>query len=91
LFLGAGSVIHALFGDQDIRRMGNLQKLLPVTYVSMFIGSISLMGLPFLSGFYSKDVIVERGLLNFLHSMEMQMYLGYVGVIGTMIYTLRLI
>jgi NADH-ubiquinone oxidoreductase chain 5 len=59
LFLGAGSVIHAVSNDQDIRRMGGLVKLLPFTYIVILIGSLSLMGFPFLTGFYSKDLILE--------------------------------
>ena len=59
LFLSAGSIIHALCDEQDMRKMGGLVKLLPFTYIMMFIGSLSLMGFPFLTGFYSKDVILE--------------------------------
>lgn len=59
LFLGAGSVIHALLDEQDMRKMGGLLKLLPLTYIAIFIGSLALLGFPFLSGFYSKDVILE--------------------------------
>jgi len=59
LFLGAGSVIHAMADEQDLRRMGGLAKILPFTYAAFVIGSFSLMGLPFLSGYYSKDLILE--------------------------------
>jgi NADH-ubiquinone oxidoreductase chain 5 len=59
LFLGAGTVIHAVNDEQDFRKMGGLAKLIPLTYSLMFIGSLALMGFPFLSGFYSKDVILE--------------------------------
>ena len=59
LFLCAGSVIHALSNEQDIRRMGNLAKVLPVTYVMMLIGSLALLGFPYLTGYYSKDFILE--------------------------------
>ena len=58
LFLGAGSVIHAVSDEQDMRKMGGLRRLVPFTYSVMLIGSFSLMGLPFLTGFYSKDVIL---------------------------------
>ncbi|CAN0452779.1 unnamed protein product, partial [Ascophyllum nodosum] len=62
LFLGAGSVIHAIVGDeQDMRKMGRLRRLLPFTYAMMVVGSSALMGMPFLTGFYSKDVILEVG------------------------------
>jgi NADH-ubiquinone oxidoreductase chain 5 len=59
LFLSAGSVIHAMADEQDMRKLGALIKSLPFTYSMMFIGSLSLMGFPFLTGFYSKDAILE--------------------------------
>jgi len=59
LFLGAGVVIHAMNDEQDMRRMGGLVSILPLTYSLMLNGSLSLMGFPFLTGFYSKDVILE--------------------------------
>jgi len=59
LFLSAGAVIHALADEQDMRKMGGLIKTLPFTYSLMFIGSLSLAGFPFLTGFYSKDAILE--------------------------------
>jgi proton-translocating NADH-quinone oxidoreductase chain L len=59
LFLGAGSVIHAMADEQDIRKMGGLKKLLPFSYSVMVIGSLALIGFPFLTGFYSKDAILE--------------------------------
>jgi len=58
LFLGAGAVIHAMSGDQDMRRMGGLWKKIPITYVLMWIGSLSLAGIPPFSGFFSKDSIL---------------------------------
>ena len=59
LFLGAGSVIHAMSGEQDMRRMGGLWKLVPLTYTIMWVGSLALAGLPFFAGYYSKDIILE--------------------------------
>jgi proton-translocating NADH-quinone oxidoreductase chain L len=59
LFLSAGSVIHAMSDEQDMRRMGGLAQLLPFTYVMMVLGFLSLMGFPFFSGYYSKDAILE--------------------------------
>lgn len=59
LFLTAGYVIHALSNEQDIRKMGGIIKLLPFSYVMLLIGSLSIVGFPFLSGFYSKDKIIE--------------------------------
>nr|YP_010322720.1 NADH dehydrogenase subunit 5 [Arula petunia]UKP87338.1 NADH dehydrogenase subunit 5 [Arula petunia] len=59
LFLGAGSIIHALLDEQDLRKMGGIIRGLPLTYILMLIGSLSLAGFPYLSGFYSKDLILE--------------------------------
>jgi NADH-quinone oxidoreductase subunit L len=59
LFLGAGAVIHALHHEQDMRRMGALRKVLPFTWAMMLIGTLSLTGFPFTSGFVSKDAIIE--------------------------------
>jgi NADH-ubiquinone oxidoreductase chain 5 len=59
LFLGAGSIIHSLAGEQDMRKFGKLTKLIPFTYSMMLLGFLALAGFPFLSGFYSKDLILE--------------------------------
>jgi len=59
LFLSAGSIIHALNDEQDMRRMGALNRILPYTYTMTLIGSLSLTGFPFLTGYYSKDFILE--------------------------------
>ncbi len=59
LFLGAGSVIHAMSDEQDIRRMGGIWKKIPVTYAVMWIGSLALAGVPFFAGYYSKDMVLE--------------------------------
>jgi NADH-quinone oxidoreductase subunit L len=58
LFLGAGSVIIAMHHEQDINKMGNLKKYMPITYVTMLLGSLALIGFPFFSGFFSKDLII---------------------------------
>jgi NADH-quinone oxidoreductase subunit L len=58
LFLGSGSVIHALGGEQDLRKMGGLRKFIPVTFVTMSVGTLAIAGAPFLSGFFSKDAIL---------------------------------
>ena len=59
LFLAAGSVIIAMHHEQDIRKMGGLKKYMPITYWTMLIGSLALIGFPFFSGFFSKDAIIE--------------------------------
>lgn len=59
LFLGAGSVIHAVSGEQDMRKMGGLWKKIPVTYWTMMIGTLALTGFPLTAGYYSKDAIIE--------------------------------
>ena len=63
LFLGSGSVIHAMAGEQDMRRMGGLKKYLPVTFVTMMIGTLAIAGIPPFSGFFSKDEILFRAFL----------------------------
>ena len=64
LFLGSGSVIHAMAGEQDMRHMGGLKKYMPVTFATMFIGTLAIAGIPPLSGFFSKDEILFRAFLS---------------------------
>ena len=63
LFLSAGSIIHGLSDEQDMRKMGGVVRLFPLTYSMMVIGSLALVGFPYLTGFYSKDRIIELELL----------------------------
>ncbi|CAN5637482.1 NAD(P)H-quinone oxidoreductase subunit 5 [soil metagenome] len=63
LFLGSGSVIHAMAGEQDMQKMGGLKKYMPVTFVTMMIGSLAIAGIPPLAGFFSKDEILYRAFL----------------------------
>ena len=63
LFLGSGSVIHAMAGEQDMQRMGGLRKHLPVTFVTMLIGTLAIAGIPPFAGFFSKDEILYRAFL----------------------------
>lgn len=90
LFLCAGSIIHSLGGEQDIRRMGGLFYILPFTYQCFFWGSLSLMGFPFLSGFYSKDLIIEIGFFADWVSHTYFMFLMFIALCGTICYSLRL-
>jgi NADH-quinone oxidoreductase subunit L len=62
LFLGSGSVIHGMHEEQDIRKMGGLAKLMPVTHITFLIGTMAISGIPFLSGFFSKDEIMAQAL-----------------------------
>jgi NADH-quinone oxidoreductase subunit L len=62
LFLSSGSVIHALEGEQDVRKMGGLRRVLPTTHLVSFIGTLAIMGVPLLAGFFSKDAILESTL-----------------------------
>ena len=78
LFLSAGSVIHALSDEQDMRKMGGLLRIVPYTYATMFIGSLSLMGFPFMAGFYSKDIILELAFSKFILSSHFAYWLGVV-------------
>src|SRR6476469_953774 len=64
LFLGSGSVIHAMAGEQDMRRMGGLKRYLPVTYMTMMIGTLAIAGIPPLAGFFSKDEILFQAFLH---------------------------
>nr|ATG87362.1 NADH dehydrogenase subunit 5 [Gracilaria chouae] len=96
LFLSAGSVIHALANEQDMRRMGSLIKFLPLTYSLMLIGSLALAGFPFLTGFYSKDFILEIAQITLnknIHSIEgaFACWLGNLSVFFTAFYSFRLI
>ena len=59
LFLGAGSVIHSMLDEQDIRKMGGINIIQPLSYIFILIGSLSLAGFPFMAGYYSKDLLLE--------------------------------
>ena len=90
LFLGAGSVIHAFNDEQDIRNMGGVRKKLPYTYIFMLLGTLALTGFPFLSGFYSKDAIIEFA---YLKNSSLGNYAATIGIITaflTSIYSWRL-
>ncbi len=91
LFLAAGSVIIAMHHEQDMRRMGGLRKYLPVTYWTCLIGSLALIGFPGLSGFFSKDIIIES-----LHHSQTEgagyaYWCALIGVFVTALYSFRLV
>lgn len=90
LFLSAGSVIHALSDEQDMRKMGGLCKILPLTYGMMLIGSLSLAGFPFLTGFYSKDMILEYAATLYTFSGNFSYLVGALVVFLTSYYSFRL-
>ena len=91
LFLSAGCVIHGVCDEQDMRRLGSIIKFFPVSYTMILIGSLALVGFPFLTGFYSKDVILELACAknnfvgNFAH------LLGCFGAFCTAFYSFRLV
>jgi NADH-ubiquinone oxidoreductase chain 5 len=90
LFLSAGSVIHAMADEQDIRRMGGLRSLLPYTYSMFLIGNLALMGFPYLSGFYSKDLILESAYAKYTYSGHYAYWLGTFAAFLTAFYSTRL-
>ena len=91
LFLGAGSVIHARADEQDRRKMGGLVRMLPLTYTARRVGSLALRGTPFLTGFYSKDVILELAYGSFTLEGRFAHTLGTLAARGTAFYSIRLI
>jgi NADH-quinone oxidoreductase subunit L len=88
LFLGSGAVIHALAGEQDLRRMGGLKRDLPVTYWTFLIGALAIAGVPLLSGFFSKDEILFH---TFASGHKLLWIVGLLTSLLTAIYMFRLV
>ena len=91
LFLCAGSVIHSLNEEQDITKMGGIYKKIPFTYTFMIIGTLAITGFPFLSGFYSKDAILEAAYFSNSYLGGYATVIGVITAILTSIYSWRLI
>src|SRR5690554_4726191 len=87
LFLGAGSVIHAMSNEQDMRFMGGLKKKLPITFITMLIATIAIAGIPPLSGFFSKDEILAHAFEN----NKMLWVGGFIGALFTAFYMFRML
>ena len=91
LFLGAGSVIHAMSDEQDMRKMGGIWRDIKVTYAMMWIGSLALAGVPFFSGFYSKDIVIEAAFASNSNVGNYAFVLGMVAALITAFYSWRLL
>ena len=91
LFLGSGSVIHAMSDEQDIQKMGGLYKIIPFTWIMMLIGTLALTGAPLLSGYYSKDAIIESAFASHAFGHEYAFYLLVFSALLTSFYSWRLI
>jgi len=90
LFLGAGSVIIGMHHDQDMRNMGGLWKYMPITWITSLVGSLALIGFPFLSGFYSKDSIIEAVQLSHIPGAGYAYFCVIAGVFVTAFYSFRM-
>ena len=91
LFLAAGSVIIAMHHEQDMRRMGGLRRYMPITYVTCLIGSLALIGFPGLSGFFSKDIIIDAVKYSSIEGTDYAYWCVLLGVFVTALYSFRLI
>ena len=91
LFLGAGSVIHAMSAEQDMRKMGGIWRMIPATYVLMWVGSLALAGVPFLAGYYSKDLIIEAAFGAHTAVGHYAFWAGVIAALLTAFYSWRLI
>ena len=89
LFLSAGAIIHSVSNEQDMRKFGGFAVLLPFTSIMLLIGSLSLMGFPFLTGFYSKDLILEIALTKYTIEGSLAYFLGLITAFFTSFYSFR--
>src|SRR5205085_8486826 len=91
LFLGAGSVIHAVSDNQDFRKYGGLKSFLPLTYSVILIASLSLVAFPFMTGFYSKDFILETSYGQYSFSGTIVYFMASVGAMFTTMYSVKVL
>jgi len=91
LFLGAGAVIHAVADNQDFRKYGGLKPFLPLTYSVMLIASLSLVAFPFMTGFYSKDFILESAYGQFYFSGTVVYFIASIGAMFTTLYSVKVL
>ena len=91
LFLGAGAVIHAVSDNQDFRKYGGLRAFLPLTYSVMLIASLSLVAFPFMTGFYSKDFILESAYGQFYFSSIVVYFISTIGAMFTTLYSVKVL
>jgi NADH-ubiquinone oxidoreductase chain 5 len=91
LFLGAGAVIHAVSDNQDLRRYGGLIRFLPLTYTVILIASLSLVAFPFMTGFFSKDFILESAYGQYQFSSINVYFVATIGAIFTTLYSVKVI
>ena len=91
LFLGAGAVIHAVSDNQDFRKYGGLKSFLPLTYSVMLIASLSLVAFPFMTGFYSKDFILESAYGQFYFSSIVVYFISTIGAMFTTLYSVKVL
>ena len=91
LFLGAGSVIHAMSDEQDMRNMGGIRKLIPFTYILMWTGSLALAGIPPFAGYYSKDIVLESAFADHTWFGSFAYWMGIAAAFMTAFYSWRLL
>ncbi|GAK32918.1 NADH:ubiquinone oxidoreductase subunit L [Iodidimonas nitroreducens] len=91
LFLGAGSVIHAMSDEQDMRKMGGLSKMVPLTYLMMMVGTLALTGFPYTAGFFSKDMIIESAFATHNPAASFGFLMTVIAAFMTSFYSWRLV